>query len=47
MKKLLEEQKTLVKSGGDFVALQELIKLEEEQQNLMFELYDVDSSSSR
>ena len=29
MKKLLEEQKTLVASGGDYIALNELIKLEE------------------
>jgi len=33
MKKLLEEQKTLVASGGDYIALNELIKLEEEKES--------------
>lgn len=40
MKKLLEEQKTLVKSGGDFVALQELIKLEEEKESDLISQYE-------
>jgi uncharacterized protein involved in exopolysaccharide biosynthesis len=33
MKELLEQQKTLVASGGDFIALNELIKLEEEKES--------------
>jgi len=40
MKKLLEEQKTLVKSGGDFVALNELIKLEEEKESDLIAQYE-------
>jgi capsular polysaccharide biosynthesis protein len=40
MKKLLEEQKTLVKCGGDFVALQELIKLEEEKESDLISQYE-------
>lgn len=33
LKQLLEEQKALVASGGDFIALNELIKLEEEKES--------------
>jgi tyrosine-protein kinase Etk/Wzc len=33
MKELLDQQKTLVASGGDFIALNELIKLEEEKES--------------
>lgn len=40
MKKLLEEQKTLVASGGDFIALNELIKLEEEKESDLITQYE-------
>lgn len=33
VKDLMEQQKTLVRSGGDFIALNELIKLEEEKES--------------
>ena len=40
MNSLLEQQKTLVRSGGDFVALQELIKLEEEKESDLIAQYE-------
>lgn len=40
MKKLLEEQKILVKSGGEFVAMNELIKLEEEKESDLIAQYE-------
>ena len=40
MKKLLDEQKTLVASGGDFIALNELIKLEEEKESDLITQYE-------
>lgn len=40
MNSLLEQQKTLVRSGGDFVALQELIKLEEEKESDLIAHYE-------
>lgn len=46
---LLEQQKTLVKSGGDFIALNELIKLEEEKESdliAQFEKRSVDVNES-
>jgi hypothetical protein len=49
MKDLLEQQKTLVRSGGDFIALNELIKLEEEKESdliAQFEKRQVDVKES-
>lgn len=40
MKELLEQQKTLVASGGDFIALNELIKLEEEKESDLIAQYE-------
>lgn len=40
MKRLLEDQKTLVASGGDFIALNELIKLEEEKESDLISQYE-------
>jgi len=40
MKDLLEQQKTLVRSGGDFIALNELIKLEEEKESDLIAQYE-------
>ena len=40
LKDLLEQQKTLVSNGGDFVALNELIKLEEEKESDLIAQYD-------
>lgn len=40
LKDLLEHQKTLVKSGGDFIALNELIKLEEEKESDLISQYE-------
>ncbi len=40
MKELLDQQKTLVASGGDFIALNELIKLEEEKESDLIAQYE-------
>lgn len=40
VKDLLEHQKTLVRSGGDFIALNELIKLEEEKESDLISQYE-------
>lgn len=40
MKDLLDQQKTLVASGGDFIALNELIKLEEEKESDLIAQYE-------
>jgi capsular polysaccharide biosynthesis protein len=40
MSQLLEQQKTLVASGGDFIALNELIKLEEEKESDLISQYE-------
>ena len=40
LKDLLDQQKTLVSNGGDFVALNELIKLEEEKESDLIAQYD-------
>lgn len=37
---LMEQQKTLVRSGGDFIALNELIKLEEEKESDLISQYE-------
>lgn len=49
MKELLDQQKTLVANGGDFIALNELIKLEEEKESDLisqFEKRQVDVNES-